>query len=133
MIRKIIYSISILSFCFFTFSIIEMLPIIFQSRLPGLLFLFSAFSLILLELILLVKRKELIQNSWTYNLLVIVTTMYLSIIYYKIYSISSTDISFYYNIDIHYCEFNYLILTLILVFIMIHILFLKKEQKEKNL
>jgi hypothetical protein len=124
MIKRMIYWISFISFCFFTFLTVEMLPIILKSNWQGNMFLICFFILLILELIFLIKEVNLIKESWSYNSFITIITMYLSIIYYKIYSIS-----LYGDIDISYCKQNYLILSIALVTIIIHLLFLKKECK----
>lgn len=103
------------------------MPLIFESSWQGLLFLFTIFIFIILELYLVVKEKKIIKNAWYYNILLIMITMYLSIIYYKIYSIKSS----LYGINLSYCKNNYLIISLVFIFIMFNMAIIKYVKKGK--
>ena len=127
-IKYIIYLISILSFCFITYLIVQMLPIIVQTGWQGVVFLLSSLLLFIAELVRLVSKGPL-RELYSYNLFIIVLAMYLSLIYYRIYNISPTSDSLYYNIDIRFCKYNYLIVAIAFLMTIFHLFFLRKDKK----
>lgn len=127
-IKYIIYLISILSFCFITYLIVQMLPIIVQTGWQGVVFLLSSLLLFIAELVILVSKGPL-RELYSYNLFIIVLAMYLSLIYYRIYNISPTSDSLYYNIDIRFCKYNYLIVAIAFLMTIFHLFFLRKDKK----
>ncbi len=131
MIKKAIYFISIISISFLTFLVLEMMPLIFESNWQGKFFLFTIILFIIVELYLVIKEKSLVKKSWSYNIFLILATMYVSLIYYKIYSITPQTSSIY-EINITYCKNNYLILGIIFIFIIINIFVIKSVNKEEK-
>ena len=67
MIKNIIYWISILSFCFITYLIVQMLPIIVQSGWQGRVFIISTLLLFIVELIALLFKIP-ITEFYSYNI-----------------------------------------------------------------
>lgn len=128
MIKNIIYAISIISLCFITYLFVQMLPIIVQSGWQGIIFFFSTILLLITELIILLDKNQ-VKEFYSYNIFIILLAMYLSLIYYKIYSINPTSISLYYNIDIKFCQRNYLIITIAFIMTICHVYLLRKEKK----
>lgn len=130
-IKKIIYVISIISLVILTILTIEMLPFIYQSNWQGILYLTSVLLVLIFELGMLFFNKKVLKKSVSYNAFLILVTMYVGIIYYKIFS-TSLD-SFLYNIDITYFKENYLLLSFafcLIIFNFIYFLFdVKKERK----
>lgn len=130
MIKKIIYVISIFSLVFLTFLTVQMLPIVLKAKWQGILFLISQLLLLLFELIVFIKNKNLIKTAWSYNVFVIAASMYLSIVYYKIYSYKLILSSNY--VDINYCKDNYLILTSVFILIIVNLIFIINDKKKYN-
>ncbi len=127
MIKNIIYSISILSLCFITYLSVQMLPIIVQSGWQGNIFIISTLLLFIAELFTLISKvspKEL----YSYNIFIIILAMYLSLVYYKIYSINPTSTSLYYDVDISFCKNNYLTISIAFFMTICHLYFLRKDK-----
>ena len=127
MIKNIIYSISILSLCFITYLSVQMLPIIVQSGWQGNIFIISTLLLFIAELfthISKVSPKEL----YSYNIFIIILAMYLSLVYYKIYSINPTSTSLYYDVDISFCKNNYLTISIAFFMTICHLYLLRKDK-----
>lgn len=127
MIKNIIYWISILSFCFITYLIVQMLPIIVQSGWQGRVFIISTLLLFIVELIALLFKIP-ITEFYSYNIFIIVLAMYLSLVYYKIYSINPSSVSLYYDIDIRFCQYNYFIISMAFLMSICHFYFLRKDK-----
>ena len=127
MIKNIIYSISILSLCFITYLSVQMLPIIVQSGWQGNIFIISTLLLFITELFTLISKvspKEL----YSYNIFIIILAMYLSLVYYKIYSINQTSTSLYYDVDISFCKNNYLTISIAFFMTICHLYLLRKDK-----
>lgn len=127
MIKNIIYSISILSLCFITYLSVQMLPIIAQSGWQGNIFIISTLLLFIAELFILISKvspKEL----YSYNIFIIILAMYLSLVYYKIYSINPTSTSLYYDVDISFCKNNYLTISIAFFMTICHLYLLRKDK-----
>lgn len=127
MIKNIIYSISILSLCFITYLSVQMLPIIVQSGWQGNIFIISTLLLFIAELFTLISKvspKEL----YSYNIFIIILEMYLSLVYYKIYSINPTSTSLYYDVDISFCKNNYLTISIAFFMTICHLYLLRKDK-----
>ena len=127
MIKNIIYSISILSLCFITYLSVQMLPIIVQSGWQGNIFIISTLLLFIVELFTLISKvspKEL----YSYNIFIIILAMYLSLVYYKIYSINPTSTSLYYDVDISFCKNNYLTISIAFFMTICHLYLLRKDK-----
>ena len=127
MIKNIIYWISILSFCFITYLIVQMLPIIVQSGWQGRVFIISTLLLFIVELIALLFKIP-ITEFYSYNIFIIILAMYLSLVYYKIYSINPSSVSLYYDIDIRFCQYNYFIISMAFLMSICHFYFLRKDK-----
>ncbi len=131
-LQKIIYVISIISFILLTTITIEMLPIIFQAQWQGIVYLILVFIILIIELITLINHKDLLKNSFIYNLFIILITMYVSIIYYKIYNVNFSS-TYTYDIDIYYCKDNYILLSiallLVIIYLIIYIIDTTKKEK----
>ena len=127
MIKNIIYSISILSLCFITYLNVQMLPIIVQSGWQGNIFIISTLLLFIAELFTLISKvspKEL----YSYNIFIIILAMYLSLVYYKIYSINPTSTSLYYDVDISFSKNNYLTISIAFFMTICHLYLLRKDK-----
>lgn len=127
MIKNIVYWISILSFCFITYLIVQMLPIIVQSGWQGRVFIISTLLLFIVELIALLFKIP-ITEFYSYNIFIIILAMYLSLVYYKIYSINPSSVSLYYDIDIRFCQYNYFIISMAFLMSICHFYFLRKDK-----
>lgn len=132
MIKKIIYSISIISLVLLTILTVEMLPLIFQSNWQGIIYLISVILILLFELFMLFSNKKALKKCVSYNIFIILVTMYVSIVYYKIFSTSLNSL-FIYDIDISYCKDNYLLLSLALSLIIFNLILLIFDTKKKEI
>lgn len=117
MIKSIIFYISIISFILLSILVFEMLPFIYEMGFFGLLFLGIIISMFISELYMLINKKDIIKNMSLNNSLIIIGTMYISFLSYIIYS-SIDLLSFKSN----YFKINYLILSLLFVFIIINMI-----------
>ena len=128
MIKQIIYTISIISLILLTIITVDMLPFIYQSKLQGLIFLLLVIALLIGELYTLIKYKKVIKKNICYNTFLILTTMYIVVIYYRIYSF---DTNVLYSLDLKYLRFNYLILSVALLMMIIDLYIVIKEHNKK--
>ena len=104
-----------------------MLPIIVQSGWQGNIFIISTLLLFITELFTLISKvspKEL----YSYNIFIIILAMYLSLVYYKIYSINPTSTSLYYDVDISFCKNNYLTISIAFFMTICHLYLLRKDK-----
>lgn len=131
MIKKIIYAISIISLVILTILTIEMLPLIYQSNWQGILYLISVLLVLIFELGMLFFNKKALKKCVSYNTFLILVTMYVGIIYYKIFSTSLN--SFLYNIDITYCKENYLLLSFAFSLIIFNLILLVCDTRKKEM
>ena len=127
MIKNIIYSISILSLCFITYLSVQMLPIIVQSGWQGNIFIISTLLLFIAELFTLISKVSP-KEIYSYNIFIIILAMYLSLVYYKIYSINPTSTSLYYDVDISFCKNNYLTISIAFFMTICHLYLLRKDK-----
>ena len=121
MIKKVIYAISIISLVLLTVLTIEMIPLIYQAKWQGIVYFISVLSVLIFELIALLTKKNLAKNYVCYNLFLILTAMYVGIIYYRIYSINFSS-SLTYGVDINYCKNNYLLISVMLFLVVVNLL-----------
>lgn len=132
MIKKIIYSISLISLVFLTFLTVEMLPLIFRSNWQGIMYLVSVVLILIFELYMLFNNKKALKKCLSYNTFIILVTMYVSIVYYKIFS-NTVNSLFLYDIDISYCKDNYLYLSFALCLIIFNLILLVFDTKKKEM
>ena len=124
MLKKTIYFVSLAALFFLTFLIIEMLPIIFESSYQGILLLASVLILFLNLLYTYLTNKKNLKKSIVVNILLIISTTYLSIIFYNIYNYNRINY-------ISYCKFNYLIVTFIFVIINVFLIIKFRKVSKK--
>lgn len=122
MIKKIIYVISIISLGVLTILTSQMIPIIYKSSIQGLLYLISVTGLLIFELIELIISKKVIKKTYGYNILIILITIYLGLIYCTIYSSNTLD-------SIKYYKDNFLIVSILILFTITSYFFMKRELK----
>lgn len=124
MIKKIIYSIHLVSLFLFNYLILSMIPFIFESNWQGIFFFTSYFILLVVKLFFLFTKNYFDQYIFIHQLFVILIMMYFCIFYYKIYSIGRN------NIDIAYLEMNYLYMAILLIIASCILIFYKRLQKK---
>lgn len=129
MIKKIIFYISIISFVLLTVLVFEMLPFIYESGFQGILFLLFIVITFICELFMLVFNNNLIKKSILNNSLIIIIVMYVSFLYYNIYS-SNDSI---YVASITYLKHNYFILSILFLFIILDMIISFVFEKKKIL
>lgn len=120
MIKKILYTLSIICLVILTIVTKNMLPLIFKTRYSGVIYLFFILMLLICELFALIKYKKVIKKDVSYNSFLIITTLYILIVYYRIYSINT---SFNYYMELKSLRFNYILLSFAL-FVIIFDLYL---------
>ena len=108
MIKKIIYIISIISLGVLTILTSQMIPIIFQANLQGIFYLITVIGLLIFELIELIISKKIIKKMYGYNIMIILISIYLSIIYCVIYSNNALN-------SIKYYKDNFLIVSILII------------------
>ena len=123
MIKKIIYVISIISLGVLTILTSQMIPIIYKSSIQGLLYLLSIIGLLKFEIIELIISKKIVKKIYGYNILIILITIYLSLIYCTIYSGNTLD-------SIKYYKDNFLIVSILILLTIISYFFMKKDLKD---
>lgn len=128
MLKKIVYTLSIICLIILTIITKNMIPLIFKSKIYGIIYLLFIITLLICELFALIKFKNVLKKNFSYNLFLILITTYISIIYYKIYSINSSVI---YNLDIKYLGYNYLFLSLIVLIVLIDLYLGINDYKKK--
>lgn len=112
MLRKICSIINGISLFYLTFLIISMLPFIFQAKWQGLLCILTFLILLIIELLLLLSKKNYTKYTYLHHIFIILITIYFSCFYYKVYTIQDM----FYSIDIGYCQNNYLYLSILFIF-----------------
>lgn len=125
--KKIIYSIHIVSLFLFTYLILSMLPFIFESSWQGVLFFVSYFILLTVEVFLLLMKDYFDPYIFIHQLFVILIMMYFSMFYYKIYSIGKD------NIEFSYLQINYLYMAILLVLASSILIFYKIVKRNKKM
>lgn len=128
MIKKIIYALSILCLVILTIITKDMLPLIFRTKYAGIMFLVFIVLMLISELYALLKYKKALKKNISYNLFVVLATMYVVIVYYRIYSF---DANVLYNFDLKYLRFNYIVLSVALIMIMVDLYLGIKDYKQK--
>lgn len=125
MIRKIIYIISIISLGVLTILTSQMIPIIFQANLQGIFYLITVIGLLIFELIELIISKKIIKKMYGYNIMIILISIYLSIIYCVIYSNNALN-------SIKYYKDNFLIVSILIILTIISYFFIKNDFKSQR-
>ncbi len=123
MLKKVLYYLDIISLLAIAYLTIEQISFIFQSKMQGALYITTLIVLLVVKIYLLVRYKD--NDNYLSKVFVILAAIYLSFIYYKIYSLSLNKFS----ISVDYCMNNYLLLSLIYVVTIIQMLYRKKEKK----
>ncbi len=127
MIKRVIFYISIISFILLPFLIFEMLPFIYEANWQGILFLIFIIITFICEIVMLIINKSIITNSLLSNISIVVATIYISFLYYNIYSSNGT----LYGVSVDYFKNNYFLLSMIFIFIIfdmiINYIYDKKE------
>ena len=131
MFQRIIYTISIISLVLLTMITIEMIPLIYQTGWQGIIFLILVLLVLIFELVVLFRNKRVVKKAISYNVFLILITMYLGIMYYKIYALN-LDLTFLYDIDINYCKDNYLLLSLALILVIFNLLIMNIDFRRKE-
>ena len=126
MIKKVIYVISIISLGVLTILTSQMIPIIYKSSIQGLLYLLSIIGLLTFEIIELIISKKIVKKTYGYNILIILITIYLSLIYCTIYSKNTLD-------SIKYYKDNFLIVSILILLTIISYFFMRKDLKDTKL
>lgn len=106
-----------------------MLPIIFQASWEGKLLIIIYFVFLMIQLLFLLTKNYFLKYSFGHQIFFILITIYFSIFYYKVYTIGIP------NIDITYCEINYLYVSVLLTInslVMIVYSLLKKIKNKKH-
>ena len=128
MIKKIVFYISMISFVLLTILVFEMLPFIYESGVCGILFLIFIIITFICELFMLIFNKRLIKKSFLNNMFIIIAVMYVSFLYYNIYS-SSNNL---YDASINYLKNNYFVLSMLFLFIILDMIINLVYDKKKG-
>lgn len=125
--KKIIYSIHLVSLFLFTYLILSMLPFIFASDWQGIVFFASYLLLLIVEIFFLFTKNYFDSYIFIHQLFVILIMMYFSMFYYKIYSIGKD------NIEFSYLQINYLYMAFLLVIASSILIFYKIVKRNKKM
>ena len=114
-----------------------MLPYIYQSGWPGILFLVMLVLFVSSTLWSLLSNRAIFKEMVSYNLIIIALTLYFAVITARLLLDPRLQISTLYTVNIEYCQTNFIILSFVMLGIVLNtiILYLNSEffeQKKKK-
>lgn len=137
MIKKVIYYGRIVCFILYLLMVFFMLPYIYQSGWPGILFLVMLVLFVSSTLWSLLSNRAIFKEMVSYNLIIIALTLYFAVITARLLLDPRLQISTLYTVNIEYCQTNFIILSFVMLGIVLNtiILYLNSEffeQKKKK-
>ena len=137
MIKKVIYYGRIVCFILYLLMMFFMLPYIYQSGWPGILFLVMLVLFVSSTLWSLLSNRAIFKEMVSYNLIIIALTLYFAVITARLLLDPRLQISTLYTVNIEYCQTNFIILSFVMLGIGLNtiILYLNSEffeQKKKK-
>ena len=137
MIKKVIYYGRIVCFILYLLMMFFMLPYIYQSGWPGILFLVMLVLFVSSTLWSLLSNRAIFKEMVSYNLIIIALTLYFAVITARLLLDPRLQISTLYTVNIEYCQTNFIILSFVMLGIVLNtiILYLNSEffeQKKRN-
>lgn len=137
MIKKVIYYGRIVCFILYLLMMFFMLPYIYQSGWPGILFLVMLVLFVSSTLWSLLSNRAIFKGMVSYNLIIIALTLYFAVITARLLLDPRLQISTLYTVNIEYCQTNFIILSFVMLGIVLNtiILYLNSEffeQKKKK-
>lgn len=137
MIKKVIYYGRIVCFILYLLMMFFMLPYIYQSGWPGILFLVMLVLFVSSTLWSLLSNRAIFKEMVSYNLIIIALTLYFAVITARLLLDPRLQISTLYTVNIEYCQTNFIILSFVMLGIVLNtiILYLNSEffeQKKKK-
>ena len=137
MIKKVIYYGRIVCFILYLLMMFFMLPYIYQSGWPGILFLVMLVLFVSSTLWSLLSNRAIFREVVSYNLIIIALTLYFAVITARLLLDPRLQISTLYTVNIEYCQTNFIILSFVMLGIVLNtiILYLNSEffeQKKKK-
>lgn len=119
MITKIINVLSKICLILLVFLILEMLPFIISSSYPGIILLVTVILFYISLLLLIILKGKVNVSFYVYE---IITVIYCSLIYYKIYTYYLLKEILNYNQILNYCKTNYIFLSILIINLIINII-----------
>lgn len=119
MITKIINVLSKICLVLLVFLILEMLPFIITSSWSGVILLVTVIFFYISLLLLIILKGRVNISFYVYE---IITVIYCSLIYYKIYTYYLLKEILNYNQIINYCKTNYIFLSILIINLIINII-----------
>ena len=119
MITKIINVLSKICLILLVFLILEMLPFIISSSWPGIILLVTVILFYIILLLLIILKGKVNVSFYVYE---IITVIYCSLIYYKIYTYYLLKEILNYNQILNYCKTNYIFLSILIINLIINII-----------
>ena len=137
MIKKVIYYGRIVCFILYLLMVFFMLPYIYESGWPGILFLVMLVLFVSSTLRSLFSSRAIFKEMVSYNLIIIALTLYFAVITARLLLDPRLQISTLYTVNIEYCQTNFIILSFVMLGIVLNtiILYLNSEffeQKKKK-
>ena len=129
MIKKVIYYGRIVCFILYLLMMFFMLPYIYQSGWPGILFLVMLVLFVSSTLWSLLSNRAIFKEMVSYNLIIIALTLYFAVITARLLLDPRLQISTLYTVNIEYCQTNFIILSFVMLGIVLNtiILYLNSE------
>lgn len=109
--------------------VILLLPNILKAGWQGSLFLLVFTSFVGLTLWMMLSKNEKVCKSLSFNGLYVASVLYLGLIFSKLFFDQRVKLTMIYEINMHYFENNYLVLSVILLGIIIHGIALLMDMK----
>ena len=119
MITKIINVLSKICLILLVFLILEMLPFIISLSYPGIILLVTVILFYISLLLLIILKGKVNVSFYVYE---IITVIYCSLIYYKIYTYYLLKEILNYNQILNYCKTNYIFLSILIINLIINII-----------
>ena len=134
MIKKVIYYGRIVCFILYLLMVFFMLPYIYQSGWPGILFLVMLVLFVSSTLWSLLSNRAIFKEMVSYNLIIIALTLYFAVITARLLLDPRLQISTLYTVNIEYCQTNFIILSFVMLGIVLNtiILYLNSEFFEQK-
>lgn len=132
MLKKSIYYLRIISVVLFVIFVCLLLEIILKCNAFGVSFLIMCSLYVLINIFIVVARKDIYKELISYNLISIALAFYLGIIVIKLYTDDRAN-SLMYTLNYDYFKTNFVIIDLVILGIILNTLFIyfwdmKKDQ-----
>lgn len=131
MLRKILYYLRSISVGFYIIMIFFLLPLVFKSHWAGIIFLIMTCLFLLIILWSLLTQRRILQESISYNLIIIALACYLGVIVGRFFFDSRLQISSLYTVNMEYFKTNFIILSIVMLGVILNTFILFWYDKQK--